>query len=125
MTAAHVCLLVAAVLPPLCALIAKAGRFGFKENHDPRAWQARQTGWRARALAAQANGFEALPLFIGGLLVAWQREAAPATVDLLAMSFVGLRVVYIGLYLADLATLRSVAWIGAVGCAVALYFTGG
>jgi len=125
MTLAQLCLLVAVLLPIVCAWIAKAGAFGLAENHDPRGWQARQTGWRARAGAAQANSFEALPFLIGGLLVASQRGAAQATVDGLALAFVGLRVAYIGLYLADLATLRSLAWAGAVACAVALFFVGG
>lgn len=125
MTLAQICLLVVVFLPPLCAALGKAGAFGLRDNHDPRGWQSRQTGWRARAVAAQANGFEALPLFIGGLLVAWQRDAAQSTVDGLAVAFVVLRLAYIGLYLADLAMLRSVAWVGAVGCAVALFFAGG
>src|SRR5258708_38001670 len=61
-----------------CAYIAKApgmkhrpGQRGF-DNHEPRAWLAQQTGYQARANAAQANSFECLPFFIGALLVAWQ-----------------------------------------------------
>lgn len=124
MTIAQLCLLVAVLLPVSCAWIAKAGAFGLAENHDPRGWQGRQTGWRARALAAQANGFEALPLLIAGLLVAWQREAAQSTVDTLALMFIALRVAYIGLYLADRATLRSLVWTASVACAVAIFFVG-
>lgn len=125
MTVAQTCLLVAVLLPLACAMIGKAGAFNLRDNHDARGWQSRQTGWRARAMAAQANGFEALPLFIAGLLVAWQRDAAQGTVDTLALAFLGLRLAYVGLYLADLATLRSLAWTGAVACALALFFTGG
>ncbi len=73
---AHWCLLVAALLPLACAYIAKApgmkhrpGQRGF-DNHEPRAWLAQQTGYQARANAAQANSFECLPFFIGALLVA-------------------------------------------------------
>jgi len=124
MTIAQTCLLAAVLLPIACAWIAKAGTFGFSDNHDPRGWASRQSGWRARAVAAQANGFEALPLLIAGLLVAWQRETAQSTVDALALGFVGLRVAYIGLYLADLATLRSLVWTGSVLCAAAMFIVG-
>jgi uncharacterized MAPEG superfamily protein len=124
MTTAQLCLLVACLLPVSCAWIAKAGAFGLKDNHDPRAWLARQQGWRARANAAQANGFEALPLFIAGLFVAHQQQAPHATVDMLALAFVAARVAYIGLYLADWAALRSVAWVAAVAAALGLFFAG-
>lgn len=125
MTVAHYCLLAAVMLPLVCSWIAKAGAFTLRDNHDTRGWQARQAGWRARALAAQANGFEALPLLLAGLLVAWQRQAPQATVDLLVAAFVGCRVLYTAFYLADLATLRSLTWVAAVACGVALFFIGG
>ncbi|KAB7619529.1 glutathione metabolism protein, partial [Verminephrobacter sp. Larva24] len=52
-TVALWCVLAAALLPLGCAWLAKSGSGGF-DNHDPRAWLARQTGWHARAHAAQA-----------------------------------------------------------------------
>ena len=125
MTIAHICLFIAVLLPAVCAGLSKAGAFGLSDNRDPRHWQAQQTGWRARAVAAQANGFEALPWLIAGLFVASQRGTPQPVVDGLASAFVGLRLVYIALYLADLATLRSLAWIGSVVCAAALFFAGG
>jgi len=124
MTIAQLCLLVAVLLPFATAWIGKAGAFGLSDNRDPRGWASRQSGWRARAMAAQSNGFEALPLLLAGLLVAWQREAAQSTVDALALAFVALRVVYIGLYLADLGTLRSLVWTGSVACVLAMFFVG-
>lgn len=127
MTVASFCLLVACVLPIVCAGIAKSGTFstprsqGGYDNRDPRAWLARQTGRRARANAAQANSFEALPLFIAAVLVAQQAGAVQALVDALAVVFVLLRVAYIALYVADRAALRSVVWIAAFGVCVAIF----
>jgi uncharacterized MAPEG superfamily protein len=127
MTVASFCLLVACVLPILCAGIAKSGTFstprsqGGYDNRDPRAWLARQTGRRARANAAQANSFEALPLFIAAVLVAQQAGAAQGLVDALAVAFVLLRVAYIALYVGDRAALRSVVWIAAFGVCVAIF----
>src|SRR5256885_12572956 len=69
----------------------RPGQRGF-DNHEPRAWLAQQTGYQARANAAQANSFECLPFFIGALLVAWQLGAPSARVDGLAVAFVVLRI---------------------------------
>ena len=93
MTVASFCLLVVCVLPIVCAGIAKSGTFstprsqGGYDNRDPRAWLARQTGRRARANAAQANSFEALPLFIAAVLAAQQAGASQGYVDALAVFF--------------------------------------
>jgi uncharacterized MAPEG superfamily protein len=122
MTLAQICLLVAALLPLACAWTAKAGAFQLKDNREPRAWLASQTGFRARANAAQANGFEALPLFLAGLFVASQHGATQGTVDAAALTFVGARLAYIALYLLDQAALRSLAWLVGVAASVFLFF---
>lgn len=125
---AHWSILVAALLPIVCAGIAKYGMFsqsardGGYDNRDPRAWLARQSDWRARANAAQANSFEALPFFIGAVVVAFQLGADPARVDLLAALFVLLRIVYIGLYVGNKASLRSLVWFAALCVNVAILF---
>jgi len=130
MTIAQLCLLVACVLPIVCAGLAKSKGFGKRrrdggfDNHAPREWLARQQGWHARANAAQANIWEALPIFLAGLFVAHQHQAAQATVDALAMGFVAARLAYVGLYLADQASLRSLAWFGGIGASAALFFVG-
>ncbi len=130
MTLAYACILVAALLPIVCAGIAKSGKFGQPrsqggyDNHDPRAWLARQTGHRARANAAQANSFEALPFFIGAVIVAHLTGGAQPLVDALAVAFIVLRVAYIVLYVADRDLLRSLVWVAGLGCCVALLFAG-
>lgn len=121
-TTAHWCVLLAGLLPYAATITAKAGaRF---DNRQPRDWLARQTGWRARAHAAQLNGFEAFPLFAAAVLVAQQVDAPQARVDALAIAFVAARLAYLGAYLADLAWLRSVVWLVGIGCAVAIFFAG-
>ena len=72
--------LVAGIMPVVCAGIAKSGLKGY-DNSDPRAWLARQTGFRARANAAQANCFEAFPFFAVGVVLALLTGVDPATVD--------------------------------------------
>ncbi len=118
MTTAEICLITAGLLPYAATGIAKAS--GDFDNHHPRDWLARQGGWRARANAAQANSFEAFPFFAAAVLLAQARPAPQATIDALAMGFVAARIAYLGLYLADLATLRSLAWLAGIGCVVTI-----
>jgi uncharacterized MAPEG superfamily protein len=116
LTVAYWCVLLAALLPLACAWLAKmdgfgkpAGQGGF-DNRDPRAWLARQQGWHARANAAQANSFEALPFFIGAVIIAHQLGAPQTRLDILAVLFITLRIIYIALYVAGLARMRSAIW---------------
>ena len=128
LTVAYWTVLIAALLPIACAGVAKWGSFGIPrqqggyDNHDPRAWLARQGGWRARANAAQANSFEALPFYIGAVIIAHQHGPLQLRLDLLCFLYVVLRLVYILFYLADLASLRSVAWILALVVYIAILF---
>lgn len=130
MTIAEGCILIACVLPIACAGIAKWKGFGKPrrdggfDNRNPRQWLAQLQGWQARANAAQANSFEALPLFIAGVLVAERMQGSQALIDGLALAFVAARVGYIGAYLADRATLRSALWVAGFACCVAMFFAG-
>jgi uncharacterized MAPEG superfamily protein len=127
---AHWSVLVVCLLPIVCAGIAKGGAFGKRtrdggyDNGDPRAWLARQSDWRARANAAQANSFEALPFFIGAVVMALQLGADPARVDMLAAIFVLLRMAYIVLYVGGHASWRTVVWTAALGVNIAILFAG-
>lgn len=129
-TLAYWCVLIAALLPIVCTGIAKWGMFtkspqqGGFDNNNPRAWLTQQTDWRARANAAQANSFEALPFFIGAVVIAHQLGAQQGLVNALAALFVLLRLVYIGLYVGNQAGLRSVVWMLAFGANIAILFAG-
>lgn len=122
LTLAYWCLLAAVALPYITAWIAKAGAFRLGDNHAPRDWAARQSGWRARALAAQHNGFEGLPLFMAGVIAAHQFGGAQGRIDALALSYVLLRVVYVSLYIRDKSTLRSLVWMLGLTVSIALFF---
>ena len=130
MTLADTCILVSCLLPIVCAGIAKSKGFGKPssqggfDNNNPRQWLATLQGWQARAQAAQMNSFEALPVFIAGVLVAERLGAHQGTVNALAVAFVLLRGGYIAAYLADRANLRSTLWFLGLACCVALFFVG-
>lgn len=129
-TTAYWCVLVMAILPIVCTGIAKYGMFsksrrdGGYDNHDPRAWLAKQTDWRARANAAQANTFEALPFFFAAVIIAHQLQARQTVVDILAFIFVVLRVAYVLMYVADMAKTRSAIWFGALLVNIWILFAG-
>lgn len=130
MPLAEACILVACLLPIACAGIAKSKDFGKPrrnggfDNNSPRQWLASLEGWQARANAAQMNGFEALPIFIAGVLVAEHLQASQPLINGLAVAFVAARVGYIGAYLADSANVRSILWALGLICCIALFFIG-
>ena len=129
-TVAYWCVLLAALLPFVCAVLAKSGGFGKPvhqggyDNSDPRGWMARQTDWHVRANAAQANSFEALPLFIGSVIIAHQLGAPQTWLDILALLFVTLRIIYIAMYVAGLPKLRSAIWSAALLVNIGILFSG-
>lgn len=129
-TVAYWCLLAAALLPIVCAGIAKwgtmttpANKGGF-DNNNPRAWLARQTDWRARANAAQANTFEALPFFFAAVVIAHQLQASQVRLDVFAFVFVVLRIAYVLMYVADMAKSRTVIWFLALLVNIGILFLG-
>lgn len=129
-TVAYWCVLIAALLPICCAWLAKSGSIGKSrkeggfDNRNPRAWMAQQTDWQARANAAQANSFEALPFFIGAVIIAHLLGAGQTLLDILAFLYVMLRIFYILMYVSDMPTARSALWAGAFLVNIAILFIG-
>ena len=129
-TLAYWCVFIAALLPILCAMIAKSGmqgkprKEGGFDNQHPRAWLDKQTDWRARANAAQQNSFEVLPFFIGAVIIAHQLGAHQLRLDMLAFLFIFLRLIYIMAYISDMAKARSVVWSLAFAANIGIFFLG-
>ncbi len=123
MTTALWCLAVAAVLPILCAGIAKWGFRDF-DNRRPREWLARQDGWRARAAAAQQNSWEAFAIFAAAVLTAHVAGGPQPRIDTIALAFIACRLVYIWCYVADFASLRSLVWLAGLVLSLYLFFVG-
>jgi len=124
MTVALWCILIALLLNPLCALIAKvaSGRFGLKDNHDPRVFLDTLSGLPRRAHAAQQNGYEAFPAFAAAVLVAdIVGNAEQVTQDVLGVMYITSRLLYIICYLADWAALRSLVWFAGLAIIVSFF----
>lgn len=107
------CVLIACLLPYLCTGLAKIGgsrgeRF---DNASPRPWLAGLDGFPARANWAQQNSWEALPVFLAGVLLARQSGVATELLNFWCALWVLARLAYIGCYLANWASLRSLVWL--------------
>jgi uncharacterized MAPEG superfamily protein len=122
MTIANTCVVAATLLPVLTIGLAKFTPGGGRryDNNEPRAWADKLEGWKGRAVSAQNNGFEALPLFIFAVLAAQQAGLPQGHTDMLAMAFVALRVLYVAVYLLNLGVVRTLVWTAAVACAIGI-----
>jgi uncharacterized MAPEG superfamily protein len=120
MTIAYWCVLFMGLLPIVAAGIAKAGFKDF-DNGMPRQWLAHQTGFRARANAAQANLFESLPLFFAAVIIATIANAPQNRIDLLAIGFILARIAFLVCYVANWPTARTIVWTAGLICVVAIF----
>jgi uncharacterized MAPEG superfamily protein len=123
MTIALWCVLIAALLPYLGTIVAKASGERYN-NRDPRAWLDKQSGLSRRADNAQKNGFEAFPFFAAAVIVAHLLHAPQPRIDMLAIVFVVARLAYFACYLADWQAVRSLVWLVGFGVCVAIFLLG-
>lgn len=129
MTIANWCVLIACILPVITIGFAKAAgsrsspKEGGYNNNRPRDWEATLTGWQKRAVAAQNNGFEALPLFIAAVVLAQQAHGDQGRIDMLAMAFIAIRIAYVAAYITNRGMIRSLIWTAGVGVSVAIFFS--
>lgn len=121
MTIAYWCVLAAAVMPYVFTGIAKAGVQKVYNNKRPRESLDKMSGYQQRANWAQLNSFEAFPAFAAAVIIAHLAQAPQGMVDALALAFIGIRIVYGALYLANLHVQRSLVWTAGFACVVALF----
>jgi uncharacterized MAPEG superfamily protein len=124
MTTPFWCLGVAILLPYVLSGTGgymRARQFGSLDNNNPRAQAARLEGAGARVYAAQQNAWEALPVFGLSVLVAHLAGANPASSALASVLYLAARVLHAVFYVADLASLRSLAFLVGFGCCVWLF----
>jgi uncharacterized MAPEG superfamily protein len=124
MTTAYWCVIVAILMPVLFTGLAKfTSGFRPKDNHNPRAYLAKLSGWRQRSNWAQQNTFESIPGFMAAVVIAHQMGGNQDNIDMLAVGYIIIRIVYGALYIADYALLRSAVWGLGVACIIGLFFT--
>ena len=127
MTVVLWCLLAAAVMPILLAISGaymRTAQTGSFDNNNPREQIKELTGTAARFYAAQQNAWEALAVFTAAVVSAWITQADMNTAANLAVAFLVFRVLHAVFYIADLAALRSLAFMGGTFSAVWLFVSG-
>ncbi len=122
MTIAYGCVLIAIVLPIVWASMAKSPTFKNKsyDNSQPRVVLAALEGRAQRANWAQQNAFEALPGFIGAVLIAIVAGVSANLINTLCVIFIVARIAHGICYINNLATARSLVWSIAMVCVLAL-----
>ncbi len=119
MTLALWCILLAAIMPMATVFPAKLNKqFDNANPRDPDYWKS---GFRARAKAAEQNGFEAFPLFAVSVIVALWQGGSAEWIDKLAVLFIGLRLIFVFCYYTDRATPRSLSWIAALFTCIGIF----
>lgn len=124
MTTPFWCLVIVALVPQGVALVGDYFRkvtLGSIDNRDPRGQAARLQGAGARTYAAQANAWEALPLFTVAVFLAHLTGADPGQSALASIVFVVARLLHAVFYIADLSTLRSLSFLVGLGCCIWLF----
>jgi uncharacterized MAPEG superfamily protein len=115
-------MLLAAVLIYLLTL-APFKPLGYREfdNAKPRDAAFWEKPLRARALGAYQNGIETFPFFAAAVLLAEFRAAPQQLIDMLAVGFVALRLLFVGVYLANFAWIRTLIWNAAFAVNIAIF----
>jgi uncharacterized MAPEG superfamily protein len=114
------CVLAAALLPYVWTIVAKSTGRRF-DNRDPREWLAKQDNPRSRrANAAQLNAFEAFAPFAAGVILARIAGVDEQQIALLALIFIGARILHGLFYVTNRARLRSLAWAAGFSCVIGL-----
>jgi uncharacterized MAPEG superfamily protein len=118
MPIAYWCILVAVVMPLVLAGYAKAGS---RDNNTPRDDAEQLSGPKRRAYAAHQNALENFPFFAVAVIAALSFGATPSTLNLLALYYIAFRIAHAVLYIADKATLRSLAYAGGLFTNIAIF----
>ena len=118
MPVAYWCVLITALLPLLLVAYAKSSS---RDNNAPRDSADQLSGPKRRAYAAHQNAYENFPFFGVAVVAALAFGASATTVGILAILYVVFRVAHALLYINDIATARSMAYLGGLLCNIAIF----
>ena len=125
MTTPFWCLTIVIFLPFLMSYTAgyfKFKSFGHYDNNNPRIQSSKLEGMGARAFAAHQNSWEAVIMFAPVVLMAHLAGANAEQSATAAVVFVIARLVYMFVYLIDLALIRSLVFTVGMACCVWLLY---
>ena len=120
MTIAFWCVLIMIIFPYFFTTLAKYSKHF--DNHDPRGYLQKVTGWRKRADYVQLNSFESTPAFGIAVIIAHLAHAPQPILDKLAVVFVFSRLIYAICYLCDKDLLRTLFWAIGMICVFGIFY---
>jgi len=118
-------LLIMCILPLVCAWTGgyfRHKQFGRVDNKEPRIQSQQLTGAGARAVAAQANTWEALAVYSAAILAVYIAGVDLARIATPVMVFVALRILYIPIYIGNKDTARSLIFLASYGICMYLFY---
>ena len=119
MPIAYWCVLIAALLPIALVSYAKLGVES--DNRYPREDYDNLPPAKRRAYAAHQNAYENFPFFAAAVIIAMTLGAAPATVNMLAMVYIAIRIVHGLLYINNVPSLRSLMFLAGLVVNIAIF----
>jgi uncharacterized MAPEG superfamily protein len=120
MTYAYWYLFIAFLLPYVFTVMAKAAAPGY-DNAKPREFLENLEGWRKRSHWVQLNSFEIFPPFAAAVIIAHQLHVNQAHIDLVALTFLGFRIMYGLFYIANKPSLRTLSFLGSLFAIIGLF----
>lgn len=117
-------LMIMCILPILWSWVSgfyRSKQEGGVDNKHPRQQNQSLTGAGARAVAAQANAWEALMVYAAALLAVTIAGVPAADYAMLTLVFLLLRVIHGVCYIINQDILRSIVFLGAYGICIYLF----
>jgi uncharacterized MAPEG superfamily protein len=100
----------AVILYLLTVAPVKAVGYRTFDNSNPRDPLFYRPGIASRALGAHINGIETFPFFAVAVMLAEFRHAPQRWIDMLALAFVAVRLIFVGAYIGNWSTTRTLLW---------------
>ncbi len=115
------CVVIVIVMPYMLVLMARLPDLTLEKNLTPRIVSNSLTGFRQRLFWAHLNGLEIIAPFAAAVIIAQSLQVDQQTIDSLALSFVGFRLLYSIMYAANLGVLRTIMFAAGMACIVGLF----
>lgn len=121
MTIGYWCVLAALLLPYVWFAVMNATATASRDNDSPRDAVDHLEGIAKRAWWAHLNSFESNTGFVAAVIIAHLSHAPQNRIDLLAVTCVGLRILYGIAYVAGWGAVRSSLWGLGLACMIGLF----
>lgn len=121
MTIAFWCVFVSGVLPIVWQGYAKFSIMSRFDNANPRVSLKSCEGAAQRATWAHDNSWEAFAPFAAAVIIGHLTSVDQTFLNVAALLFVAMRLLYGICYIMDKATLRSIVWSVGFGCVASIY----